>query len=182
MQKKGYILKQRKVVRQTRVQGPLKRKGACIAGQTRLNAPANFQWPRFAQLQKKSDPVPDLHYMHVDTQQTVVPPSPSTPPHLWFRWQTFFCSPCFSSDRRTLLHVFSGNNHSPSSPKLNDSRLLPRPGVHSFRPCLWYGRTGTRQVRRDSLRIFGVIIRDCRFDCIFGEHRAVYCHQTKIGS
>lgn len=81
-----------------------------------------------------------------------------------------------------LFCMFSGNNHSPSSPKLNDSRLLTRPGVHSFRPCLWYSRTGTRQVRRDSLRIFGVIIRDCRFDCIFGEHRAVYCHQTKIGS
>lgn len=38
MQQKGDILKQRKAVRQTRVQGPLKRKGACIAGQTRLNA------------------------------------------------------------------------------------------------------------------------------------------------
>lgn len=169
-----------KVVWQTRVQGPLEREGACIAGPTRLNA-------------GKPPPILDdldlRNFKEIPSQSQLCaacmgirsePSFPSTPPHLWFRWQTFFCSPCFSSDRRTLLTF--GRQSFSNSPKLSNGRLLPRPGVRSFRPCLWYGRTSARQVRRDSLRVFSVIIRDCGFDGIFGEHRAVYCHQIKIGS
>lgn len=82
MQKKGDILKQRNVIQQIRVKDFLKRKGVCVASQTRLSAAKPP--PIFKDLDvrnfENSERAPDLHCMYVDTQQTVVPPSSSPTP------------------------------------------------------------------------------------------------------
>ena len=83
---------------------------------------------------KSLEPVPELCCIHVDTQQTVVPPSPPSSPMVRV-CITFLVLPAFLHISAFPVSVLR-KYHSSVSPKLNHRRLLLSTVVRSFRPYL----------------------------------------------